>query len=131
VGGGRWLQNANSEKVGMVQAERSGMELAPPNWDGYHLKFFAQNWRFYQLVPNLMRGVNQMIAGDELESTGSNLSAWLMWLQTRSPEGFGRIAEAARDVFPEIRQLLSWPTQQGTGYLASEEQGLLRPTPLF
>jgi predicted ATPase len=131
VGGGRRLQNANSSKVGTVQAERSVMELAQPDWDGYPLKFFAQNWRFYQLIPSLMRGVNQMTAGNELDSTGSNLSAWLMWLQTRSPEGFGRIAEVARDVFPEIRQLLSWPTQQGTVYLASEEQGLLRPIPLF
>jgi predicted ATPase len=129
--GGRWLQNANSGKLVAVQAERSGMELAPPNWDGYPLKFFAQNWRYYQLVPGLMRGVNQMVAGDELDSNGSNLSAWLMWLQTRSPEGFRRIAEAARDVFPEIRELLTWPTQQGTVYLASQEQGLLRPTPLF
>src|ERR1039458_8198512 len=36
--GGRWLQNVNSGKLVMVQAERSGMEMAPPNWDGYPLK---------------------------------------------------------------------------------------------
>jgi len=54
-----------------------------------------------------------------------------MWLQTRSPQAFARVAEVMRDVFPGVHQLLTWPTQQGTVYLASEEQGLLRPTPLF
>jgi predicted ATPase len=129
--GGRWLQNADSGKLVLVQAERSGMELAPPNWDGYPLRLFAQNWRYHQLVPSLMRQANQMTAASVLDPHGSNLSAWLMGLQTRFPDTFARIAEVARDVFPEIRQLLSWPTQQGTVYLASEEQGLLRPIPLF
>jgi hypothetical protein len=45
-GSGRWLQNANSEKLVMVPAGTSGLELAPPNWAGYPLKLFAQNWRF-------------------------------------------------------------------------------------
>jgi predicted ATPase len=128
---GRWLENADASKLVMVQAERSGMELAPPNWDGYPLKFFAQNWRYHQFVPGLMKQANPMTAGSVLDTGGSNLSAWLMWLQTRSPQAFARIEEVACDVFPEIRQLLTWPTQQGTVYLASQEQGLLRPTPLF
>jgi len=129
--GGRWLQNCNSQKFLSVQSDRSVMELAPPNWDGYPLKSFAQNWRFHQFVPGLMKQLNPMTAGNVLDSGGSNLSAWLMWLQTRSPHAFARIAEVARDVFPEVRDLLTWPTQQGTVYLASQEQGLLRPTPLF
>ena len=128
---GRWLQNADRSKLVVVQAERSALELAPPNWDGYPLKISAQNWRFHQLIPGLMKQANQMTTGGVLDVHGSNLSAWLMWLQTRSPEAFGRIAEVLRDVFPGVRQLLTWPTQQGTVYLASEEQGLLRPTPLF
>jgi predicted ATPase len=107
------------------------MELAPRNWDGYPLKWFAQNWRHYHLVPSLMKQPNQVGAGGVLEHQGQNLSAWLMWLQTRAPENFNRIAEVARDVFPEIRRILTWPTQQGTVYLASEEQALARPTPLI
>jgi predicted ATPase len=51
-----------------------------------------------------------------------------MRLQTKSPQAFARIAEVAGDVLPKIR---TWPTQQGMVYLASNEQGLLRPTPLF
>jgi predicted ATPase len=127
---GRWLVNANSDRLVSIQAERSAMELAPPNWDGYPLKWFAQNWRQYQLVPALMNQVNQVTLGGVLQPHGENLSAWLMWLQTRSPESFDRISEVARDVFPEIRRLLTWPTQQGTVFLTSQEQALLRPTPV-
>ena len=29
---GRWLVNANSDRLVSIQAERSAMELAPPNW---------------------------------------------------------------------------------------------------
>ncbi len=128
---GRWLVNANSERLVSIQAERSAMELAPPNWDGYSLKWFAQNWRYYQFVPSLMKQINQVTVGGVLDPHGQNLSAWLMWLQTRSPESFERITEVARDVFPEIRRLLTWPTQQGTVYLSSQEQALAHPTPLF
>jgi predicted ATPase len=128
---GRWLANADGSRLAIVQSERSGMELAPPNWDGYALKLFAQNWRYYQLVPGLMKQANSMTAGGVLDAGGSNLSAWLMWLQTRSPETFTRIEEVARDVFPEIRRLQTWPTQLGTVYLASRERGLIRATPLF
>ncbi len=128
---GRWLANCNSDRLVSIQPQRSAMELAPPNWDGYPLKWFAQNWRHYQLVPNVMKLMNQVTAGGVLEQHGQNLSAWLMWLQTRSPESFARIAEAARDIFPEIRSLSTWPTQQGTVHLASQEQTLLRPTPVY
>ncbi len=128
---GRWLANANSTRLVNVQPERSGMELAPPNWDGYPLKLFAQNWRQYQLVPAMMNQANPVTTGGLLQPHGENLSAWLMWLQTRSPESFNRISEVACDVFPEIRRLLTWPTQQGTVFLTSQEQGLLRPTPIY
>jgi predicted ATPase len=126
---GRWLVNANEDTLVLIEAERSAMELAPANWDGYPLKWFAQNWRVYQLVPAVMKLANQITSGGVLEVQGQNLSAWLMWLQTRSPASFARIAEVTRDVFPEIQQLLTWPTQQGLVHLASQEGALLRPTP--
>ncbi|HUB77229.1 MAG TPA: AAA family ATPase [Bryobacteraceae bacterium] len=130
-GEGRWLANADGSKLGLFQYERSALELAPLNWDGYPLKSFAQNWRFHQFIPELMKQVNQMTSGGILDVHGSNLSAWLMWLQTRAPQAFARIAEVAGDVFPEVRGLLTWPMNQGTVYLASQEKALLRPTPLF
>ncbi len=128
---GRWLVNMDGQRLVNVDADGSAMEFAPKNWDGYRPKVFVQNWRFYQLVPSLMKQVNAVTAGGALEPHGQNLSAWLMWLQTRSADSFSRIEEAVRDVFPEVRLLLTWPTQQGTVYLASEEHGLARSTPLF
>lgn len=128
---GRWLVNADGQRLFTVEVERSAMELAPQNWDGYPLRAFAQNWRYYNLVPSLMRQLNPVGAGGTLDAHGQNLSAWLMWLQTRAPDNFSRIAEVARDVFPDIRRLLTWPTQAGTVYLASEEETLSRPTPLL
>ena len=106
---GRWLVNSGSQQLVNVHSERSAMELAPPNWDGFPLKWFAQNWRYYELVPSLMKQINQVTAGGVLEPYGQNLSAWLMWLQTRSPESFERITEVAHDVFPD----LAYPARDG------------------
>src|ERR1035438_5502512 len=58
-------------------------------------------------APCGMIQANQMTGANVLYSHGSNLSAWLMWLQTRFPDTFARIEEVPRDVFPEIRQLRS------------------------
>jgi predicted ATPase len=128
---GRWLVNTNGERLVSIQPERSAMELAPPNWDGYPLKLFSQNWRHYELVPSLMKQNNPVTAGGVLGQRGENLSAWLMWIQTRAPEDFSRISDVARDVFREIRSIRTWPTQSGTVSLASQEEALNRPTPLF
>ena len=57
---GRWMVNADGQQLIKVHAERSAMELAPPNWDGYALKQFAQNWRYYDLVPSLTKQMNQV-----------------------------------------------------------------------
>jgi predicted ATPase len=100
--GGRWLVNADGQHLVSVHAERPVMELAPPNWQGYPLKQFAQNWRYYNLVPSMMKQLNQAGAGAVLEPQGQNLSAWLMWIQTRAPEAFNRITEVAQDVSPRF-----------------------------
>ena len=128
---GRWLQTLDGQRLVRVESERSAMELAPPNWDGFALKTFAQNLRLYQLVPQVMKQVNPVTAGRVLDIHGENLSAWLMWLQTRSPESFQRITEIVGDVFPEVQKLSTWPTQQGTVYLASQEKSLKGTIPLL
>lgn len=124
----RWLANANGQKiVGFSGAGKSAMQNAPDNWDGLGLLQSVRLWRFYHLVPQLMKELNPTGSGEVLEPHGRNLSAWLMVLQTRYPEAFSRIDEVARDVFPELQGLLTWPTQQGTVHLASQEHGLIRP----
>ena len=127
---GRWLTNAGGQRLITVEAQRSAMELALQNWDGRLLRLFVQNWRYYNLVPSLMKQPNPVVEGGALKSQGQNLSAWLMWLQTRAPETFNRVAEVAQDAFPEIRRLLTWPTLEGTVNLMSEEKALARRVPL-
>jgi predicted ATPase len=127
----RWLVNADGQLLASIEPQRSAMEFAPPNWEGSPLKWFAQNWRYYNLVPSMMKQLNQVGAGGVLEPQGQNLSAWMMWLQTRAPEVFSRITEITRDTFPGVRRLLTWPNQQSTVYLSSEEEALARPIPLL
>jgi predicted ATPase len=106
------------------------MEAAFQDWEGHLLRLFVPNWRYYNLVPSLMRQPNPVGDGGSPQVQGQNLSAWLMWLQTRAPEIFNRVAEVAQDVFLEIRRLLTWPTLDGTVNLMSEEKALARRVPL-
>jgi len=62
---------------------------------------------------------------------GSNVSAWLMWIQTHHPEQFSKIAQAACDLLPGFRKLLTSPTQQGTVFISAQESGLISPINLW
>ena len=126
-GSSRWLTNVSGQKLVSTTWGRSVLQNAPENWDGYDLTESVRSWRFYQFVPQIMKELNPTGSGEVLEPHGRNLSAWLMVLQTRYPDAFARIDEVARDVFPDLRALLTWPTQQGTVHLAAREMGLNRP----
>jgi predicted ATPase len=67
-----------------------------------------------------------MSFGEVLSKGGENLSAWLMWLQTRAPEAFGRLNEALQGVFPDVIQIKSYPTADGKVHLQVVERGLKR-----
>jgi predicted ATPase len=75
-----------------------------------------------------MKQPSQMSLGQALGPNGDNLSAWLMWIQTHSPEAFGRINEVLRDLFPDLIQAKTIPTPDGNVHLAFQERGLSRPT---
>ncbi len=124
----RWLANKDGQRISTYSSTtRSAMENVPDNWDGSALIKLVRLWRFYQLIPPLMKQANPTGAGFVLDRVGLNLSAWLMFLQTRFPEAFRRVSEAARDSFPELKALLTTPTAQGTVFLSSLEQGLKYP----
>jgi predicted ATPase len=50
-----------------------------------------------------------------------------MWIQTHSPEAFGRINEVLRDLFPEITHVRTIPTRLGTVQLEFSERELRQP----
>ena len=127
-GNTRWLANINGQKIVSSSASgRSALQNAPENWSGYELARSVSTWRFYQLVPQIMKDPNPTGTGEVLDHYGKNLSSWLMTLQTRHPETFAKLDQVARDVFPDLRSLLTWPSPQGTVHLASTEKGLRRP----
>ena len=131
VQGGGFLQlkNADGKDAGnMGSSGISALQYAPPNWDGYRFYEWVRLWRFYHLVPPIMKQPSLMSLGQVLMPNGDNLSAWLMWLQAKSPEAFGRINEVLRDLFPEVSQVRTIPTPDGRVHLATMEKGLKRPT---
>ncbi len=126
---GYWMIDEAGRKsyVGS-SGSRSLMQHWRPSWQGYPFLQSVSSWRFHQFIPAKMKQRNKTGQGQVLSRDGSNLSAWLMWLQTRSPAAFNKIDEVARDVFPGIRSLLTWPTQDEGVHLASQEEFLRRPT---
>jgi len=113
------VQSSDSSKL--------AIEYELPNWEGNFLRHSIFSWRFYSLLPPLMRGQNPTAAADFLTKHGENLSAWLMLLQTRYSDCFERIKSAATDVFPGLENIFTSPTAQTTVYLASTEKFLNHP----
>jgi predicted ATPase len=72
-----------------------------------------------------------MSLGQVLMPNGDNLSAWLMWLQTNSPEAFARLNEVLHDLFPDLIQIRTIPTPDGRVHLAATEKGLKRATTVW
>jgi predicted ATPase len=69
---------------------------------------FIKSWRFYHLVPALMRESNPPSREEHLTEHGENLSAWLLTLQTHTEE-FRRIKQACRDVLSGLDEILFQP----------------------
>lgn len=120
-----------SFEVLAVDAERSALEYEIPNWDGNKLRGLFASFRFYRLIPLAMKAPNTTTATNFLDERGSNLSSWLMSIQTRHPESFEKINMAVRDFLPAVENLFTWPTQQSTVFLASSERFLKSPVPVW
>jgi len=123
------LVNADGKELSGIGATgASALQYAFPNWDGYPFYQWVRLWRFYHLVPPLMREPSAMVSGQALNAWGNNLSSWLMWLQTTSPTAFGRVNEVLCDLFPDIVQMKTIPMPDGRVHLALQEKWLKRPT---
>jgi predicted ATPase len=124
-GNSRWLANQSGEKIASYSSpSKSAMENAPENWHGFDFSVALRLWKFYQFIPQAMKQANPTSNGLVLDRIGQNISAWLMTIQTRFPNRFAKISEVARDVLPDLTNLLTFPTAQGTVFLASNERGL-------
>jgi predicted ATPase len=106
----------------------SALQYAPPSWDGYKFNRLIKGWRYYHLLPPEMKDRSSVSVGQGLTTNGDNLSSWLLWLQSHSPEAFAKLNEVLRDLFPEILQIRAIPAQDGKVHLTATERGLKRPT---
>ena len=130
--GRRVLRNQQGAQISVIDADRSALEYEVPDWPGNALRMLLASMRFYHLVPQAIKQVNQTSAPGTLDEHGSNFSSWLMMLQTRyGDEVFGKINQVARDVLPELTDLRTWPTGQATVFLAAVEKSLRTPVPLW
>jgi predicted ATPase len=110
-----------------IDADKSALELDIPGWEGTEFRKWLSSWHFYRLVPALMKRHNDARVQYALSSTGDNLSAWLLTLQTSHQEQFKRIKQVALDTFPSLEEILTPPTQIGTTFLSTREKELGRP----
>ena len=123
------LKNADGKDAGITGSIGiSALQHAPPNWDGYRFSEWVRLWRFYHLLPPEMKERSSVALGQGLTPSGDNLSSWLLWLQSHSPEAFFKLNEVLQDLFPEIVQIRAIPAQDGKVHLTATEKGLKRPT---
>lgn len=126
--GHRSVRNSDGATVSnLPDKKRSALEYEIPSWEGYPIRNFLRSWRFYSLIPKSMKQFNPTASADFLMENGDNLSAWLMTLQTRHQSHFAKIKAAAKDVFPQLQDLFTSPTQQATVSVSSSEKHLRRP----
>lgn len=114
-----------------VDPSRSALEFDVPGWEASIFRSIVSRWRFYRLVPTLMKQANAAMAQGFLTEYGDNFSSWLMTLQTGHPEEFRRIKQVATDVLPGLEEILTPPTQFATTYVATRETGLKRPVTVW
>ncbi len=132
VGQERFFINNPPQRLSSTpDSSRSILEFEILGWAGSFLRSSIGGWRFYELVPSIMRDPNQTAAVKYLREHGENLSQWLLGLQAEYyDDSFARIQQVLRDALPQVTGLFNSPTQQSTVVLRSREKDLKRPVTL-
>lgn len=130
-GSERYFRTTQNQTLPVSDFRRSALEFEIPGWPGNFLRSAISKWRFYELVPSMMRAPNQTAAASFLQEHGENLSQWLLNLQAEHyDDSFARIQQVLRDALPQVTGLFNSPTQQSTVALGSREKHLTRPVTL-
>ena len=121
------LGSSGKQIAEAADSSRLALESYYQDWPGNDIRALILSWRFYNLIPPLMKQPNATAAPNSLSVYGENLSAWLMLLQTRYSDSYARIKAATLDAFPGVSDIFCTPTEQSKVYVSSKEKGLLRP----
>jgi len=111
--------------------DKSALEFTVPGWEGTTVKNYISAFKFYRLLPDLMRQANAATEQQFLSERGENLSSWFLTLYTKYPSEFERMSRAAKDVLPDLQTILVPPTQFGTTYMIAHEKHLKRPVSIW
>lgn len=107
---------------------RSGLILESyarhPSFEGSKFWSFVSEWRFYHLVPALMRRSNPPGWETQLSEHGENLSAWILTVQNGTEE-FQRIKQVCRDVLPDLAEILFQPVEAPKNITTSGSQSFV------
>ncbi|MGH7796524.1 MAG: AAA family ATPase [Candidatus Binatia bacterium] len=110
---------------------KSALQYDVPGWEGGVLRALVSTWRFYSLIPTVMKQANAASSQIFLDEYGNNFSSWFMTLLTQHPEEFRRIRQTATDVLPSLTEILTPPTQVATTYVMTQEKYLKRPVNIW
>lgn len=113
-----------------IDPTTSALELNIPGWEGTMVKAWVSMWRFYNLLPPVMKQANAPLAQSFLNENGSNFASWMNTLKNTYPNNFSLIKQVALDVFPELEDILTTPTQFATTIVMAKERHLKRPVQL-
>jgi predicted ATPase len=91
----------------LADPRRTALEFEVPGWEGNLVRTLISNWRFYRLIPTVMKQANAAASPNFLEEHGNNFSSWFMTLLNQHPEEFRRIRQTAADVLPSIKEILT------------------------
>ena len=130
-GQGKIMHIDGSSAFQSLGASASTLEVSVPGWEGMMVKNYISSWRFYRLLPALMKQPNAAVSQQFLMENGDNFSSWFMTLQTNYPDEFRRIKQVAKDVFPGLEEVLTPPTQFATTYMVSREKHLKRDVSIW
>ena len=109
----------------------SMLEFNIPGWVGTVFKTHLIGWRFYNLIPGLMKQLRMFTRADNLTEFGDNLVEFLTTLKTVYSDSFRRIEQVVKDSFPDTVELIPAPTQFGQVSLSARERFLGRPVSVW
>ncbi len=109
----------------------SMLEYNLPGWIGTQFKADLSGWRFYNLVPGLMKQLKVFTRASFLAELGDNLVEFLTTLKTVYSDAFRRIEQVVKDSFPDTLELIPEPTQYGQVSLSTRERHLGRPVSVW
>lgn len=130
-GKGTIIHADGTEAFSPPRINESVLQFNVPGWAGSIFRNILASWRFYDLHPAAMRGFNPVVGQKFLMENGSNLSSWLLTIQTAHREYFDKMMQAVRSALPAIQELMAPPTQYGTTFLKSREEHLHSDITLF